>query len=191
MDNNFDLREYLKTHKLTKLSHRNTLEDDFISESLKLLREIKLDINNSVELESTYDGGKFKVGNVLYEYHIQKLPDGFMFPGDKDENIFEGKIFNVGFAVAGSDLDNINSFRPQDNQKNPIKVYSTMYKVILDLIETEHPDYLFIYSDDTANYHYLHKNLAKNNTPAGYVVQPTIEWMDGKNLQKTITLKKK
>ena len=197
MEENFDLKKYLIENKLTsnsglfKFNIRNNPENIFITESLKLLKEIKLTQDNAVEIKSTNYGGKFKVGDILYEYHIQKMPEEMMFPEDKTETLFEGNIFNIGFMIEGSDAENPNSFRPQDNQRDPIKIYSTMYKIILDLILKEHPDYLFIYSDDAANYHNIYKTLTKNNTPPGYIIQPTINWVNNHGGQKTIVLKKK
>jgi hypothetical protein len=123
------------------------------------LNEITLSKENAVEVNGDLTGGTFQVGNITYEYIIKNIPNPY-----KDSGLF----YNISFNPEGNVIA-----EPLEGRENYIKILSTMYKVIIDFIEKEKPEYVGIASmdnDGSKNYHRIYANLTdnKSNTIPGY-----------------------
>lgn len=149
------------------------------------LNEITLSKNNAVEINGDLTGGKFNVGNKIYEYSIKNIPNPY-----KDLGIF----YNIQFTPE----ETITSKPTKDtNPKDYIKILSTMYKIIVDFVEKEKPDYFGIASLDNAgdkNYHRIYATLTDNkyNSIPGYFrkdVNLEVNTPDGKG--RMVVLKRK
>ena len=131
----------------------------FIDNLRESLHEIVLSKNNAVETYGDLTGGKFQVGDIIYEYSIKNIPNPY---NDL------GAFYNVQFTPR----ENITS-TPQGRKENYIKILSTMYKIILDFTEEVEPEYIGISSLDNKenkNYHTVYTNLTDNkfNRIPGY-----------------------
>ncbi len=116
----------------------------------EVLTEIKLTVDNAVE----YKDGKFTVGKIDYIYNFHKL------------NIDGKEIDDVGFDQEGNKVPNL----PVGNtEKSEVfKVYSTMYKIILDFLNTEKPPLFSISTLKESGYHPYYLWMLKDNMPPNY-----------------------
>ena len=126
---------------------------------VELLHEITLTKDNAVDVDGDLTGGNFKVGDIKYAYSIKNIPNPY-----KDL----GSFYNIQFTP-GEDVQST----PQGGKENYIKILSTMYKIIVDFIEKEKPEYVGISSldnDGGKNYHKVYANLTDNkfNRIPGY-----------------------
>lgn len=125
------------------------------------LYEIKLSRDNAVEVQGDLTGGTFEVGSKLYRYDIKNIPNPY-----KDKGLF----YSIQFSPKGQ----TNSTPTQDTDpKDYIKILSTMYKIIVDFVEKENPEYIGISSLDNSgskNYHLVYSSLTdpRNNHIPGY-----------------------
>ena len=120
----------------------------------KALHEVTLSRDNAVDLQGDLTGGTFKVGERIYNYSIKNFPNPY-----NDGGLF----YNIGFNIEGSTEDVPTK---DTSPKNYLKIISTMYKVIMDFVEKEQPDYIGIASLDNLqgkNYHTVYANLTDNS----------------------------
>ena len=125
--------------------------------AVKSLGEIKLVRQNSADIDGNLTDGEFIVEGITYIYKIYSLGDVY-----KDGKEF----YNIYFHPKGELRDDPTG----DTQgKSYIKILSTMYKIILDFLETYSPDYIGISSIEyTKNYHSIYNTLTKTNPIPGY-----------------------
>jgi len=121
------------------------------------IKEITLNLNNSVNINGDLFGGEFKVGNIEYVYSIKNTLNPY-----NDNKLF----YSIQFDEKYNDK---SSNEPTGNAKeNYIKILSTIYKIILDFIKNEKPDYIGISSLDKSGYNNIYNNLTKTNKIPGY-----------------------
>jgi len=146
------------------------------------LCEIKLSTNNAVKIEGDIFGGYFKVGDIEYEYSIKNMPNPY-----KDLGLFYNIQFHPKGIVTDIPTKNITG-------KEYIKILSTMYKIIVDFVYKEKPDYIAISSMDnneTKNYHNIYNNLIQNNNLPGYFKKTAnLPFVYQGNTGKMVVLKK-
>ena len=136
------------------------------SHFIKALHEVTLNSSNAVELNGNITEGTFKVGDKAYEYNIKPFPNPYNDGGT---------FYNVGF----NPIENKINIPTKDTpSKNYLKILSTMYKVIMDFIEQNKPDYLGISSIDNPegkDYHTIYASLTDNkaNRIPGYFRKDT------------------
>jgi len=119
---------------------------------IESINEISLSKENAVDINGDLTGGTFTVGDITYEYNIKNIPNPY-----KDLGLF----YNIQFTPKGE----VTSI-PKGGKENYIKILSTMYKIIVDFIEKEQPDYIGISSLDSSggkNYHTVYNRLTDNN----------------------------
>jgi hypothetical protein len=121
------------------------------------IKEITLNPNNSVNIDGDLFDGEFKVGDIEYTYSIKSISNPY-----NDNKSF----YNIQFDEKHNDA---LSNEPTGNAKeNYIKILSTIYKIILNFIKTEKPDYIGISSLDKSGYNNIYNNLTKTNKIPGY-----------------------
>jgi hypothetical protein len=123
------------------------------------IKEISLSKENAVDINGDLTGGTFTVGGITYEYSIKNIPNPY-----KDLGLF----YNIQFTPKGEVIS-----IPKGGKENYIKILSTMYKIIVDFIEKEQPEYVGISSLDNSggkNYHTVYNRLTTNtlNLIPGY-----------------------
>jgi hypothetical protein len=142
---------------IPKFNYPRTLEENLWS----TLNEITLNPNNAAEIEGDEFEGEFKVGDIEYTYFIDYIDSPY---GD------ESDFYSVAFDEKYNTSKNI----PTGNAKeNYIKILSTMYKIILNFMQKQKPEYIGIASMDnmgSKNYHAIYANLTdnKSNRIPGY-----------------------
>jgi hypothetical protein len=158
----------------------------FILESTGFLKEIQLNPENAVEIKGNIHKGEFKVGEITYSYNFIKLPEGNPLPNSNSNFITDEKTYDVNFHIKGDD----SSLRKRGNQ-NLVKIYSTMFKVILDFISYASPNYLLISSFDETEYFPIYNQLTKTNKIPGYSRKTIVNWVyPNKGNMTSIILKK-
>jgi len=142
----------------SKYNYTPKLSNKIFSQLHELkVNEISLNPNNAVEIYGDLFSGEFKVGNIEYIYSIKNIPSPY-----KDEELF----YNIQFDEKNN---NESSNEPTRNaRENYIKILSTMYKILLDFVEQEKPEYIGISSLDKSGYGNIYNNLTKTNTLPGY-----------------------
>ena len=133
---------------IPKFSQPKTLQHYLIEN----INEISLSKENAVDVNGDLTGGTFTVGDITYEYNIKNIPNPY-------KNL--GLFYNVQFTPRGE----VTSI-PKGGKENYIKILSTMYKIIVDFIEKEKPEYIGISSLDNSgdkNYHTVYNRLTTNN----------------------------
>jgi hypothetical protein len=146
------------------------------------VNEIKLSVENSAKIDGDIFEGSFKVGNMEYEYSIDNMDNPY-----KDGGIF----YNVSFKEKNN---NKKQNEPTGNAKeNYIKILSTMYKIIVNLIKSQNPEYIGISSFDKSGYWNIYNNLTKTNPIDGYSRKDSALTFKNKNgdTGKFIVLKRK
>jgi hypothetical protein len=140
---------------LKKFNTPITLSNGLLSQLYELkVNEISLNPENAVEINGDIFEGEFKIGDIEYEYSIDPMDN----PYDNEE------FFSISFTERGT-RKNI----PTGNAKeNYIKILSTMYKIILDFIQSQKPEYIGISSLDKSGYWNIYNNLTKTNKIPGY-----------------------
>jgi hypothetical protein len=118
---------------------------------LEVLNEYKLNTSNAVDIQN----GRFKVGDIEYIIKYDKL------------NINGIEVPDIGFDQVGNTKPNL----PIGNTKKTevLKVYSTMYKAILDYLEEHQPKLFGISCLAESGYHTIYSWLSsKENYPPNY-----------------------
>ena len=133
---------------IPKFNQPKTIQQHLIEN----ISEISLSKENAVNINGDLTGGAFTVGDITYEYSIKNIPNPY-----KDLGLF----YNIQFTPRGE----VTSI-PKGGKENYIKILSTMYKIIVDFIEKEQPDYIGISSLDNSgdkNHHTVYNRLTTNN----------------------------
>jgi len=163
--------------------------DHSVLESLGIIKEVVLNINNAVPINGGLRGGDFKVGDVVYSYSIVEYPDGIYLPGDKEDKKLDGTIFSVGFTVK-NDIKDLSGNLPKKGNANLIKIYSTIYKIITIFCKSKKPDNILITSYDESGYFGIYSEITKNNKISGYSRKTVIKWEMGGHPATSIVLKR-
>jgi hypothetical protein len=164
------------------LEGTNTL----ILESTDILKELQLNPENGVEIKGDIYKGEFQVGNVIYSYNIVKLPEGKSLPNSDSDFINDGKTYDMNFHVKGE-----NSSENKKGKENIIKIYSTMFRIILDFISSVSPNYLLISAFKSTGYFPVYSQLIKTNKIPGYSRKTIVNWVyPNKGNITSIVLKK-
>ena len=147
-------------------------QEQLLNESLSILKEIQLNVKNAAKINGGVSKGTFTVGDILYDYTVTDYPSNIVLSGDKDNIRLEGTVCDLGFTEQGGGTDFASNL-PKGGRANLIKIYSTMYKIILDFAEEAEPEYIGISSMDNTsykNYHMVYANLTDNkfNRIPGY-----------------------
>lgn len=120
---------------------------------IESINEINLSRDNAVKIDGDLTGGRFKVGTVTYEYNIKHIKNPYKELGS---------FYNIQFTPEGE----VTSI-PKGGKENYIKILSTMYKIIVDFVEEEKPEYIGISSLDNSgdkNYHTVYNRLTSNTS---------------------------
>jgi hypothetical protein len=158
----------------------------FVLESMGFLKEIQLNPENAVEIKGDTHNGEFQVGNIIYFYNFVKLPEGNPLPNSNSNFITDEKTYDVNFHVKGED-----SSENKQGKENLIKIYSTMFKIILDFISSTPLNYLLISSFDSTGYFPAYSQLTKTNKIPGYSRKTIVNWIyPNKGNITSIVLKK-
>jgi hypothetical protein len=164
-------------------------EENLLSESLSILKEIELNIKNSAKINGGISKGTFTIGDIVYDYNVTDYPSDIVLPGDKDQIRLEGTVCDLGFTEQGGGVDFASNL-PKGGRANLIKIYSTMYKVILTIAKAKAPNNILLSSYDQSGYFPYYNNLTKTNNIPGYSRKAIIKWAhNGKNIT-SIVLKK-
>ena len=163
---------------IPKFNYEKTLSENLWN----TLNEITLSKENAVGVSGDLTGGKFTVGNVSYDYSIKNIPNPY-----KDL----GSFYNIQFTPT-EEMTSI----PQMGKENYIKILSTMYKIIVDFVEKEKPDYIGIASLDNSgkNYHKVYANLTNNksnNIPGYFRKDVSLEFNSPGGNGRFVVLKQK
>jgi hypothetical protein len=163
---------------IPKFSQPKTFKQHLIES----INEISLSKNNAVEINGDLTGGNFTVGDITYEYSIKNIPNPY-----KELGLF----YNIQFTPTGEIIST-----PQMGKENYIKILSAMYKIIVDFIEKEKPEYVGIASLDNngKNYHQVYANLTdnkSNNIPGYFRKDVNLEFNTPEGKGRFIVLKKK
>ena len=131
---------------------------------IKNINEIVLNSDNAVPINSSGLKGSFVIDDKKYIFITQQIPSPFI---DRDIEL-NGLIYNIAFLDAKDTEQDVNSYTEKGGKINLLKIYSTMYKVILEFIKTYNPDYFIISSLDTTKYFPIYSDLIKKNKIPGY-----------------------
>lgn len=149
------------------------------------LSEISFSRNNAADIQGDLTGGTFTVGNKTYRYDIK------FFPNPYNDG---GTFYNIGFTPEGQDVNVPTQDTPSSDY---VKILSTMYKIILDFIEKEQPDYVGIASMDNPqgkNYHVVYNSLTDNKAnriPGYFRKDANLTFNSEKGSGRIIVMKKK
>ncbi len=143
-------------------------------EHFSLVSEIVFSPDNAVEIDYHFSvlTGDFTVGDVTYKFDISKmkyLED--LFP---DVEFKSSDVWDISFA----EKNKLGKYVPNRGKQNLIKIYSTLYKIILKFIETVNPDYILLTAVSGSNYLPIYNQLVKTNKLPGYH-KKTVASFDG------------
>jgi hypothetical protein len=166
-----------------------TRQEQLLSESLSILKEIELNTKNASKIDGGISKGTFTVSDIVYDYTAVDYPSDIILPGDKDQIRLEGTVCDIGFTEQGGGTDFASNL-PKGGRANLIKIYSTMYKIILTIAKVKSPNNILLSSYDQSGYFPYYNNLTKTNNIPGYSRKVIIKWThNGKNIT-SIVLKK-
>jgi hypothetical protein len=164
-------------------------EENLLSESLSILKEIELNTKNAAKIDGGIGKGTFTVGDIVYDYNVTDYPSDIVLPGDKDNIRLEGTVCDLGFTEQGGGTDFASNL-PKGGRANLIKIYSTMYKVILTIAKAKAPNNILLSSYDQSGYFPYYNNLTKTNNIPGYSRKAIIKWAHNGKSITSIVLKK-
>jgi hypothetical protein len=164
-------------------------EENLLSESLSILREIELNTKNAAKIDGGIGKGTFTVGDIVYDYTVTDYPSDIVLPGDKDNIRLEGTVCDLGFTEQGGGVDFASNL-PKGGRANLIKIYSTMYKVILTIAKAKAPNNILLSSYDQSGYFPYYNNLTKTNNIPGYSRKAIVKWAHNGKSITSIVLKK-
>ena len=150
---------------------------------IESINEISLSKENAVDINGDLTGGTFTVGDVTYEYSIKNIPNPY-------EDL--GLFYNIQFTPKGEVVS-----IPKGGKENYIKILSTMYKIIVDFLEKQQPEYVGISSLDNSggkNYHTVYNRLTTNNLnliPGYFRKDSNLQFDSPEGKGRFIVLKKK
>lgn len=169
---------YLKLEEL--------LSDNYLFEDYFLLPEIKLNPTNSYPIDwksppspsiEKYGFFTSDLGNT-FEIILEKNPDGLLSTKeiqDLQQKNGPSDIFAIHFRVKGE--YGLEGTQRKGGRESVLKVYNTLYKVLMEVTQTTKPGLIAITSVDATNYHPIYLNLVKNNTLPGYTkVNNSVKW---------------
>jgi len=162
-----------------KFAHPKTFQQYLIEN----INEISLSKENAVDIDGDLTGGTFKIGDITYEYNIKNIPNPY-----KDLGLF----YNIQFTPSGE----ITS-TPKGGKENYIKILSTMYKIIVDFLEKEKPEYIGLSSLDNngyKNYHTVYNRLTDNSSkliPGYFRKDANLQFNSPQGKGRFIVLKRK
>jgi hypothetical protein len=146
----------IKLIDILKFNTPDTLSNRLHSQLYELkVNEISLSSENAVDVNGDIFEGEFKVGDIEYEYSIDPMDN----PYDDEE------FFSISFTEKGT-KKNIPTGKAKEKY---IKILSTIYKIILDFIQSQKPKYIGISSLDKSGYRNIYNNLTKTNKIPGYI----------------------
>jgi hypothetical protein len=174
--------------KLTEVLGLST-RDVQILESLSIVKEITLNLDNAAPIDGGLEKGTFQVGDVLYSYTVNDFDFPFVLPGDRDEVRLEPLTVDIGFSVKG-DVDDLTSNLPKGGKENLIKIYSTIFKIVADVAKGLSPNNILVSSYDASGYFPIYNNLTKTNSISGYSRKTIIKWNNEGRAATSIVLKK-
>jgi len=161
--------------KLIDLLHsilpETRIPNRYIAESKQVVKEISLNPSNAYDITYEGDGGYFSTGDIEYTFNINQFPNQFTFPGDSTQTEFVGGMLDIGFTPTGDNLT-----EPKGGRENLIKIYSTIFKVILEIASKYKPTYLSISCTDSSGYFPIYSQLTKTNKIPGYHRKTVISW---------------
>jgi len=160
------------TDLLQSILPSNRMPNRYLIESKQTVKEISLKPENAFDITYEGDGGYFTTGDVIYSFSLNELPTRFIFPGDKSQTLFTGGMLDIGFTPKGD----TPLTEPKGGRENLIKIYSTIYKIILDASINKHPKYLSISCTDSSGYFPVYSQLTKTNNLPGYQRKTVISW---------------
>jgi hypothetical protein len=164
-------------------------EENLLSESLSILKEIELNTKNAAKIDGGISKGTFTVGDIVYDYTVTDYPSDIVLPGDKDNIRLEGTVCDLGFTEQGGGTDFASNL-PKGGRANLIKIYSTMYKVIITIAKAKAPNNILLSSYDQSGYFPYYNNLTKTNNIPGYSRKAIIKWAHNGKSITSIVLKK-
>lgn len=126
--------------------------DSLLYSLQEIVNELKLNITNAVEVSNN----EFTIGDITYiiEYGILNI-DGTDIP-------------HVSFNQKGNEVPNVKLGNTQAG--DIFKVYSTMYKVILDYLKKKQPERFIVASYEHSGYFNVYSNLVKDNPIENYFI---------------------
>ncbi len=160
------------TDLLKSILPENRIPNRYIEESKQVIKEISLNPSNAFDVTYEEDGGYFYSSDTKYIFGISILPDEFILPGDKTHTLFVGGMIDIGFSPEGNTILN----EPVGGRENLVKIYSTMYKIILDIASKHKPAYLSISCTKSSGYFPIYSNLTKSNNTPGYHRKMVVSW---------------
>lgn len=153
------LNEWIIESDSPKFNPPALLTTDLVTQLYKLkINEILLSPNNAVEIEGNIFNGKFKVGDINYDYSISKFPNPYK----------DGDFYNINFGEIGNKNTDLNTRTKNAGGQNYIKILSTMYKIILDFCKEKQPNYIGISDIEGSGYSNVYNDLTKTNKLPGY-----------------------
>jgi hypothetical protein len=164
-------------------------KEQLLSESLSILKEIQLNPENAVKINGGIKRGDFTIGDIVYDYTVTDYPSDIILPGDRDNIRLEGTVCDLGFTEQGGGTDFASNL-PKGGRSNLIKIYSTMYKIILTIAKAKAPNNILLSSYDQSGYFPLYNNLTKTNSIPGYSRKAVVKWEHSKKSITSIILKK-
>ena len=150
----------------------NRIPNRYLVESKQVVKEIALNSENAFDVTYEGDGGYFTTDDTTYSFVLNELPIRFIFPGDKSQTLFTGGMLDIGFTPKGD----TPLTEPKGGRENLIKVYSTLYKIILDASINKHPNYLSVSCTDSSGYFPIYSQLTKTNKIPGHSRKSVISW---------------
>lgn len=158
----------------------------YIQEGRGLLSEIQLDIKNAADIKEEDSSGSFNVGGIEYTYHLQEVASPFW----TSAGILTGTIYNIGFSETTGDISDTETFMRKKGTNNLVRIYSTMYRVLLNLISKKAPNYIILFSFDKAGYYPVYNELLKTNKIPGYNIKSRIQFEENNEPATGLILKK-
>ena len=149
------------------------------------LNEISFSTDNAADIQGDLTKGTFTVGDKTYEYDIKPFQNPYNDGGT---------FYNIGFTPQGQQLNLPTQDTPA---RDYVKILSTMYKIILDFIESEQPDYVGIASMDNPqgkDYHVVYNSLTDNKSnrlPGYFRKDANLTFKSDKGSGRIIVMKKK
>lgn len=129
-----------------------------------ILKEIKLNPENGLNIDGNDFEGIFKVGNTEYIYKASEMDNPFDNPYETPKKT----MYNISFNEVGNPELNIRTGRAKENY---IKILSTIYKKILEFCEKYKPDYIGINAENEGGYYNTYNNLTRFNEIPNYFVK--------------------
>lgn len=171
----------IRLYDISALSDKESL----LVESLNILKKTQLSVDDAV----TIKGSHFAVGDVEYAYSSMDFPPDIILPGDKDKVKLEGTLCDIRFTVSRDAMDFASNL-PKGGRTNLIKIFSTIYKVIVTVSGAKSPDNLLLTSHDASGYFPYYNNLTKTNKILGYSRKAIIHWEQKGQSLTSIVLKR-